>query len=211
MIRELFRKGVSISEIARRTGRDRKTIRQIVNAPELAPARHPRQVKACKIDPYLPYLEQRMAEGVFNARKLYGEILAQGYPGKESKVREFVHERRPDKEPVGSVRFETAPGEQGQVDWGSFGFIGQVDIGGCPLTKWPRPSNCWEPRSPRWCAARWPKPVKYKRCSEEIAHSEFPLRVITHTSQGDVSSVCWAKARALMGNHQPITLDRLKK
>ncbi len=38
-------------------------------------------------------------------------------------MREFVHERRPDKEPIGSVRFETAPGEQGQVDWGSFGFI----------------------------------------------------------------------------------------
>jgi transposase len=123
MIRELYRKGVSISEIARQTGRDRKTIRQIVNAPELAPARHPRQAKACKINPYASYLEQRMAEGVFNARKLYGEILAQGYPGKESKVREFVHERRPDKEPLGSVRFETAPGEQGQVDWGSFGFI----------------------------------------------------------------------------------------
>ncbi len=123
MIREMYRKGISISEIARRTGRDRKTIRQVVNAPELAPTKHPRQAKVCKIDPYAPYLERRMAEGVFNARKLYGEIQAQGYPGKESKVREFVHERRPDKEPVGSVRFETAPGEQGQVDWGSFGFI----------------------------------------------------------------------------------------
>ena len=68
MIREMYRKGISISEIARRTGRDRKTIRQVVNAPELAPAKHPRQAKACKIDPYAPYLEQRMAEGVFNAR-----------------------------------------------------------------------------------------------------------------------------------------------
>src|SRR6266480_1427537 len=123
IIIELYRKGVSISEIARRTGRDRKTIRQVVNAPNLLPPKTPRQVKACKIDPYAPYLEQRMAEDVLNARKLYGEILAQGYPGKESKVREFVHERRPDKEPLGSVRFETAPGEQGQVDWGSFGFI----------------------------------------------------------------------------------------
>ncbi len=108
MIREMYRKGVSISEIARRTGRDRKTIRQAVNAPDLLPPKHPRQVKACKIDPYAPYLERRMAEGVLNARKLYGEILAQGYPGKESKVREFVHERRPDKDPIGSVRFETA-------------------------------------------------------------------------------------------------------
>ena len=123
MIRELYRKGVSISEIARQTGRDRKTIRQTVNAPDLLPPKHSRQVKVCKIDPYALYLEQRMAEGVLNARKLYGEILAQGYPGKESKVREFVHERRPDKEPTGTVRFETAPGEQGQVDWGYFGFI----------------------------------------------------------------------------------------
>src|SRR5260370_24868094 len=122
MIREMYRKGVSVSEIARRTGRDRKTSRQVVKAPDLLPPKPPRQVKACKIDPYAPYLERRMAEGVLNARKLYGEILAQGYPGKESKVREFVHERRPEKEPMGSVRFETAPGEQGQVDWGSFGF-----------------------------------------------------------------------------------------
>jgi len=108
MIREMYRKGVSISEIARRTGRDRKTIRQAVNAPDLSASKLPRQVKACKIDPYAPYLEQRIAEGVLNARKLYGEILAQGYPGKESKVREFVHDRRPDKEPTGSTRFETA-------------------------------------------------------------------------------------------------------
>lgn len=123
MIREMYRKGVSISEIARRTGRDRKTIRQAVNAPDLSPPKPPRQVKVCKIDPYVPYLEQRMAEGVLNARKLYAEILAQGYPGKESKVREFVHDRRPEKDPIGSTRFETAPGEQGQVDWGYFGFI----------------------------------------------------------------------------------------
>lgn len=123
MIREMYRKGVSISEIARRTGRDRKTIRQIAMAPDLSTPRPPRHIKGRKIDPYAPYLEQRITEGVVNARKLYGEILVQGYPGKESKVREFVHDRRPEKETVGSMRFETPPGEQGQVDWGYFGFI----------------------------------------------------------------------------------------
>jgi len=123
MIRELYRKGVGISEIARRTGRDRKTIRQVVQAPDILPPQQSRQQKARKIDPYVPYVEQRIAEGVLNARKLYGELLAQGYPGRESQVREFVHDRRPDREPMASVRFETAPGEQGQVDWGHFGFI----------------------------------------------------------------------------------------
>ncbi len=123
MIRDLYRKGASISEIARRTGRDRKTIRQTVQAPDILSPQKSRQPKARKIDPYGSYLEQRMAEGVLNARKLYGEILAQGYPGKESQVREFVHDRRPERQPVACVRFETAPGEQGQVDWGHFGFI----------------------------------------------------------------------------------------
>jgi len=123
MIRDLYRKGVSISEIARRTGRDRKTIRQTAQAPDILPPQKSRQPKARKIDRYVAYLEQRMAEGVLNARKLYGEILAQGYPGKESRVREFVHDRRPERPPEACVRFETAPGEQGQVDWGHFGFI----------------------------------------------------------------------------------------
>jgi transposase len=83
MIKELYRKGVSISDIARQTGRDRKTIRKLVYAPLLS-APKPRQPKPCKLDPYVAYLEQRMEEGVFNARKLYGEIVAQGYPGGET-------------------------------------------------------------------------------------------------------------------------------
>lgn len=82
MIRDLYHKGVCISEIARRTRRDRKTIRQTVQAPDILPPHKSRQPKARKIDPYVSYLEQRLAEGVVNARKLYGEILAQGYRGR---------------------------------------------------------------------------------------------------------------------------------
>lgn len=77
MIKDLHRKGVSISEIARRTGHDRKTIRSVIEAPLVA-ERPARQAKARKIDPYLPYLTQRLAEGVLNARKLYDEIVRQG-------------------------------------------------------------------------------------------------------------------------------------
>lgn len=123
MIKDMYRKGVSISEIARRTGRDRKTIRQIVTAPGLAVVPAPRKPKPCKIDPYLPYLEQRMEEGVLNARKLYGELVDMGYPGGETQVRGFVQKHRPERGSGATARFETAPGEQGQVDWGHFGFI----------------------------------------------------------------------------------------
>jgi transposase len=122
MIKDLYRQGVSISEIARRTGHDRKTVRQWVQAPLLV-ARPPRARRRQKIDPYVPYLEQRLAIGVLNAHKLFGEIRARGYPGGESQVRAFVHGCRAPRPAVATVRFETEPGEQAQVDWGHFGSI----------------------------------------------------------------------------------------
>lgn len=122
VIKELYRAGVSISEIARRTGHDRKTIRHMVQAPLLEEHR-PRARKRQKIDPFVPYLKERIGLGVLNARKLYGEIAARGYAGGESQVRAFVHTFRPPAAPHATVRFETAPGEQAQVDWGHFGAI----------------------------------------------------------------------------------------
>jgi transposase len=120
MLKERYRKGVSISEIARRTGRDRKTIRQLVTAP-LIPAPKPRKERPRKIDPYVPYLQSRISDGVLNARKLYDEIRLQGYAGGASQVREWVHPYRERPEATATRRFETAPGEQGQVDWGHCG------------------------------------------------------------------------------------------
>jgi len=84
----MYRTGVSVSEIARRTGRDRKTIRHIVTASDVIAEAKPRQPRTRKIDPYHPYLEQRIEEGVLNARKLYGELQVLGYAGGETQVRE---------------------------------------------------------------------------------------------------------------------------
>src|SRR3712207_3987850 len=94
MIKNLFDKGVSISEIARLTGHDRKTIRSIINEP-LVPPPTVRQPKPRKIDAYATYLARRIEEGVLNARKLYGEIQTQGYQGSERQVRAFVQPLRP--------------------------------------------------------------------------------------------------------------------
>lgn len=124
MIKELYRTGVSISAIARRTGRDRKTIRRIILRPlKLAPTlRRPRKQRARKLDPYIAYLEQRIQDGVLNAEKLFTEIRAQGYPGGRSQVKAFVQPFR-QRQPTVTVRFETLPGDQAQVDWGHFGFL----------------------------------------------------------------------------------------
>ena len=89
MIRDMHREGLSVSEIARRTGHDRKTVRKVIGE-TLVPERKARRRKARKIDPYVPYLEKRMALGVLNAHKLFHEIREQGYEGKETQVRVFV-------------------------------------------------------------------------------------------------------------------------
>ncbi len=68
-------------------------MRKILGEP-LSPPPTPRQAKARKIDPYVPYLEKRLEAGVFNASKLYQEILQQGYSGKERQVRAFVQPAR---------------------------------------------------------------------------------------------------------------------
>ena len=123
MIQELFRNGVCISEIARRTGHDRKTVRSIINGP-LMPAAKARPSRARKVDPFVTYLEKRIEQGVLNAEKLYQEIRSQGYKGTARSVRRFIKPRRTAKQPTATVRFETEPGQQAQVDWGSFGTIG---------------------------------------------------------------------------------------
>jgi transposase len=122
MIKELYQQGVAISDIARQTGHDRKTIRTALQKPLLA-APKPRQRRPHLLDPYVPYLERRLAEGVFNAQKLYQEVCRQGYVGKERQVRAFVQPYRRTRPHQATVRFETPPGQQAQVDWGAFGTL----------------------------------------------------------------------------------------
>ena len=76
----MYRRGVSISEIVRRTGHTRKTVRKYVRTRQ-PPTYKPRPKRPSILDPYKPYLRRRMGEGVFNCSKLWDEIKSQGYPG----------------------------------------------------------------------------------------------------------------------------------
>ena len=77
---DMYRKGLSISEIARQTGRDRKTVRQAVQGKKQAtkPKSRRRAARERKTDPFEGYLKQRMGEGVYNTRKLYRELRERG-------------------------------------------------------------------------------------------------------------------------------------
>jgi transposase len=122
MITDLYRKGVTISEIARRTGHDRKTIRAIVQGP-IQPTPQERKAKPSKLDPFKPYLARRIQDGVLNCNKLLAELRSRGYQGSRSLIKNFVQPYRSAPRQRATVRFETPPGQQAQVDWGYFGFI----------------------------------------------------------------------------------------
>ena len=61
MILELHRQGLSITAIARRTGRDPKTIRKYIERGIEAPAYGPRSVgRPCKLAPFRDFLRERV-------------------------------------------------------------------------------------------------------------------------------------------------------
>ncbi|WP_422397631.1 IS21 family transposase [Sporosarcina psychrophila] len=116
MIRELKQKGWTISAIARETGFDRKTIRKYLEA-ATTPQSKKRIKRGSKLDSYKPYLLERIKEGTTNCAVLMEEIRAKGYEGKSTILREFVQPYREAPKKQATVRFETIPGRQAQVDW----------------------------------------------------------------------------------------------
>jgi transposase len=126
MIRDLHRKGLSVSEIARRTGRDRKTIQKVIQAGVSPAGDTPgrrRRKKGVKLAAFEGYLKQRIAEGVLNTRKLLRELKARGYQGGLTQLILYVQPYRTSREERAVMRYETQPGQQAQVDWSSFGYI----------------------------------------------------------------------------------------
>lgn len=121
VIHELHQQGVSISAIARRTGLDRKTVRKYLKQGLKAPRYGPRAPRPQRLDPYRPYVRERVeAYPGMRGSRLLREIQALGYDGCYSQLTEYLREIRPSLETGFEHRFETAPGEQGQVDFAQF-------------------------------------------------------------------------------------------
>ncbi|MFL5660254.1 MAG: ISL3 family transposase [Ktedonobacteraceae bacterium] len=83
--------GMTISDIHRKTGLDRKTIRKYLQAEHL-PDRAKRQPRRSILGPYRSYLRERVESGCHNGAKLLREIQKQGYKGGASIVRAYVAE-----------------------------------------------------------------------------------------------------------------------
>jgi transposase len=131
-MREWARQGVAITEIARRSGHDPKTVRKMLRQPAPAPRLRTGQQRSSKLEPYRAYLKQRVAQGCLNGTVLLEGISAQGYTGKHTILRAFLAPLRQEarRQREATVRFETGPAQQAQVDWGSFGRIWSAEAEG---------------------------------------------------------------------------------
>jgi transposase len=85
LIRDLYSQGLSISEISDRTGYDRKTVRKYINKKTaLEPQKRP--TRSSKLDPYKPYLLEKLNEGPYTAARLFREIQEMSYDGGKTMV-----------------------------------------------------------------------------------------------------------------------------
>lgn len=84
--------GHSTRRIARLLGISRGTVLRYL-ASDTPPTYQSRYVPSM-LDPYLPYLKQRIAQGCTNTRQLWQEIREQGYPGSSRQVDKWLRLQR---------------------------------------------------------------------------------------------------------------------
>ena len=130
-IRRLWSEGRDVSEIARVTGHDRKTVRKYLQVDDFSPeAPAPRAKGPSKLDPFKDYIDRTLEADRHEWRKqrhtatrIYGEILEMGYEGKYSLVQCYVRERRRAMRQASSAFLDLvwAPGTA-QCDFGEADF-----------------------------------------------------------------------------------------
>lgn len=113
---------MSLRKIAEVVGCAVNTVRSHLAADTL-PRYQRDQLRVTKLSPFHDYLKERQAAAQpdwIPATVLLREIAALGYTGSHSQLRAYMHGLKSALpwDPV--VRFETAPGEQMQVDWVEF-------------------------------------------------------------------------------------------
>ena len=126
--RMYFRDHLSFSEIARRTGLSRNTVKKWLRAPEGSEPVYKRQSKPGKLTPYIPQIEQALRIDAHRPRKerrtaqaLFHQLQAEGYQGGYTRLTDFIRQYRQQQGKALSSAFVPLHfqwGEAFQFDWG---------------------------------------------------------------------------------------------
>jgi transposase len=121
-------RGDAVLAVARAYGLDPKTVRTWRRRGRYR-TRRPAASRAGLLAPFATWLQARAPEVRFHAAVLYRELREQGFTGSAIIVRRAVRPWRLAAKPAATVRFESAPGEQAQVDFGQV----RVWLGASPV------------------------------------------------------------------------------
>ena len=183
---EVLRKhGFSLRRIAVEVGCAVNTVRSHLAA-ETKPRYKRQKARISKLAPYEAYLRERQAAAHpqwIPATVLYREIVAQGYPGGMSQLRCFLRGIRPAQADDPVIRFETAPGEQMQVDWVEF------RKGAHPLYA--------------FCAT-----LGYSRASYVEFVTDMKVSTLIDCHQNAFVALCGVPRRILYDNMKTVVLER---
>ena len=116
-IKELYAKGTPKRKIARLLEINVKTVRCHIDKTEWIPYQKEGPV-SCLLDPYKEWILGRIEEVGYNGHVLLRELRDQGYKGSYGPIKRFISPHR-QSQVKACVRYETAPGDQSQMDWGS--------------------------------------------------------------------------------------------
>jgi transposase len=120
-MQSMHRNKMSISAIARRTGRDRKTVRKYVKRDGNLPRYKPREKKPSILDPHKEYIRQKIDEHDLSAVRLLEDLRKMGYKGGYTILKDYARTIKKTRTIQAVYRYETAPGIQAQVDWWDVG------------------------------------------------------------------------------------------
>lgn len=118
-IRNERKKGLSYTEIARKHHIDPRTEKKYAES-DSKPVYTLTAPKPSKLDPYKHLIDMWLEEAPYSAVRIHEKLVEQGCDCKYTIVRQYVASRKADLNEKATVRFETMPGLQGQVDWGFF-------------------------------------------------------------------------------------------
>lgn len=109
-----------VETVARRFGVHHSTVRRALEGgPEAGEV-----ASGSILDPYKPFLVERLTEAPeLSGIRLLSELKARGYGGGIAVVRRYLAKVRTPRARKSYLRIECEPGEQAQVDWGSFGHL----------------------------------------------------------------------------------------
>lgn len=117
---ELAGRGTPRKAIARILGISVKSVRRILCRKEWKPYRR-KPPETTLLTGFEEFVTRRAPEVGYNGKVLLRELKLMGYSGSYVTLQRFVRPLRDAfrRDAEATIRFETAPGLQGQVDWGS--------------------------------------------------------------------------------------------